>query len=129
MKEKYVENKYAEMWFEDGLVYTVFKRDTVITAQAAETIIEDRKKISNEKVSPIFIDLRNMVSTENAARSYMASKKAQQYLSAGALLINNEIHRLLMNLWLKIDKPSIPTKGFTDKAKALQWLEQFKYQN
>jgi hypothetical protein len=70
-----------------------------------------------------------MISTENAARAYMASRPAQQFLSAGAILINNEIHRLLMNLWLKIDKPYIPTKSFTDKEKALEWLKSFKFQN
>ena len=128
-REKYVNNQYAEIWFENGLVHTVFKPDTIITVDVAERVTNDRLKVSDGKLSPIFIDLRNMVSTENAARTYMASPPAQQFLSAGAVLINNEIHRLLMNLWLKIDKPYIPTKSFTDKGKALEWLETFKVQN
>jgi hypothetical protein len=128
-KEKYVENPYAEIWFENGVIYTVFKPNTVITMEVAERVTEDRIKVSEGRTLPIFIDLRNMVSTENAARAYMASKSAQKFISAGAILINNEIHRLLTNLWLKIDRPIIPTKSFTEKEKALQWLERYKFQN
>jgi hypothetical protein len=127
MKDRYLENNYVEIWFENGLVHEIFKPQCVLTLESAEDIVRDRLKVSDGKMSPIFIDLRNMVSTTNAARSYMASTEAQAYLSAGALLINNEIHQLLLNLWLKIDKPFIPTKGFTDKQKALLWLEQYKY--
>jgi len=129
LRENYVDNPFAEIWFENGLVHTVFKRDTIITVAVAEKVTSDRLKVSDGKISPIFIDLRNMLSTENAARTYMASKPAQQFLSAGAILIDNQIHNLIMNLWLKIDKPFIPTKSFTDKSKALEWLEGFKVQN
>jgi hypothetical protein len=129
MPEIYVNNPYAEIWFEDGIIHTVFKPNTVITVAVAEQVINDRITVSNGKISPIFIDVRNMVSTENAARAYMASQPAQQFLNAGALLINNQIHQLLTNLWLRIDKPIIPTKSFTDKEKALEWLETFKVPN
>ncbi len=129
MKDRYLENKYVEIWFDNGLVYEIFKPGCILTISAAREIVQDRLKVSDGKISPIFIDLRNMVSTENAARSYLASAEAHEYLSAGGLLINNEIQRLLMNLWLKIDKPYVPVKGFTNENKALEWLEQFKYLN
>ncbi len=129
MKDRYIENEYVEIWFENGLVYEVFKPGTVINIAAAERIVKDRLTVSAGKTSPIFIDLRQMVATDNRSRSFLASEEAQEFLSAGALLINNEIQRLLMNLWLKIDRPYIPVKGFTDMAKALEWLETYKYMN
>ena len=129
IKERYLENEFVEIWFQGGLVYEVFKPYTSITVKAAEIIVRDRLKVSDGKTSPIFIDLRNVVTIDNASRSFLAQTEAVEYLTAGAILITNEIQRLLMNLWLKIDKPLIPTRGFTDKEKALQWLEQFKYLN
>lgn len=129
IRERYVENQYAEIWFENGLVYAICKPDCVLSIDATRLIVQDRKRVSNGKKSPIFLDLRNMVSADNATRTYLASAESQEYITAGAILINNYIQRMLMNLWLKIDKPVIPTKGFTDKEKALQWLEQYKFLN
>src|SRR5690348_6389401 len=105
MKERCIENEYVEIWYENGLIYEIFKPNSVITIKAAEIIVRDRMKVSDQKISPIFIDSRNVISMDNASRSYLAKKEAQEYLSAGALLINNEIQRFLMNLWLRIDKP------------------------
>ena len=128
-KDRYLENEYVEIWFENGLVHEIFKPGCVLTMYAAKVIVRDRLYVSGQKISPIFIDLRNMVTADNASRAFLATRESQEYLSAGALLISNEIQRLLMNLWLKINKPLIPTKGFTDETKALTWLEQFKYLN
>src|SRR5687767_6938131 len=107
MKENYIENQYIEIWFENGLVHAVAKPDTILTRAVAETLVETRLKVSNKRTSPILIDFRNVVAADNASRSFMASSESQKYLSAGAILINNQIHKLLMNLWLKIDKPVI----------------------
>lgn len=133
MKQKerlrYIENDYAEIWFEDGIVHIVYKPGCVLNINNIKPIVEDRIKVSDGKLSPILIDLRNLVSSDNATRSYLATEEAEKYLNAGAMLINNEIQRLLMNLYLKIDKPRLPAKVFTSREKALEWLEQFKYLN
>lgn len=129
MKERYLENDYAEIWFENGVVHIVYKPGCVLNINNIKPIVEDRIKVSNEKVSPILIDLRNVVSSDNGTRSYLATPYAEKYLNAGAMLINNEIQRLLMNLYLKIDKPNLPARVFTNREKALAWLEQFKYLN
>lgn len=133
MKQKerlrYVENSYAEIWFEDGIVHIVYKPGAVLNINNIKPIVQDRIKVSDGKVSPILIDLRNLVTSDNATRSYLATDEAEKYLNAGAMLINNEIQRLLMNLYLKIDRPRLPAKVFTNREKALEWLQQFKYLN
>lgn len=129
MKDRYLENDYAEIWFENGIVHIVYKPGCVLNINNIKPIVEDRIKVSNGRISPILIDLRNVVTSDNAARSYLATPEAERYLNAGAMLITNEIQRLLMNLYLRIDKPNLPAKVFTNKEKALEWLEQFKYLN
>jgi hypothetical protein len=129
MKDRYLENDYAEIWVEDGIVHIVYKPGCILNINNIKPIVQDRIKVSNEMVSPILIDLRNLVSSDNATRAYLATPEAEKYLSAGAMLISNEIQKLLMNLYLKIDVPKLPAKVFTNKEKALEWLNQFKFSN
>ena len=129
MKDRYLENEYAEIWFEDGIVHIVYKAGCILNINNIKPIVQDRIKVSNGMISPILIDLRNLVSSDNATRAYLATPEAEKYLSAGAMLINNEIQKLLMNLYLKIDVPKLPAKVFTNEEKAMVWLSQFKFSN
>ena len=128
-KERFTENEYVEIWIENGIVYEVFKPDTILTIDVAKQVVIDRLKVSNEMTTPIFIDIRNLISSDSRARQYMASKGAVDYISAGAFLMDNELMRLLGNIFIKVDKPLIPTKLFTDTEKALTWLQSFKFLN
>lgn len=129
MRDRYIENDFAEIWFESGIVHIVYKAGCVLNITNIKPIVQDRIKVSNGKVSPILIDLRNLVTSDNATRAYLATPEAEKYLNSGAMLITNEIQKLLMNLYLKIDVPKLPAKVFTNKEKALEWLERFKFHN
>lgn len=129
MKERYLENDYAQIWFEGGIVYEIFKKDTILSLEVSKRVVSDRLKVSNNIPSPIYIDLCNVITTDTRARKYMASKEAVEYITAGGFLIDNEIMKLAGNIFIKIDKPLVPVKLFTDKDKALAWLQQFKFMN
>jgi hypothetical protein len=125
-KKNYFENEYTQMWIEDEILYLVYKPNLITTINVAKKIVEDRLKISNGLSRPIFLDARNLVSVDRASMKYYKTKESMQHASAGAFLINHPIARFIGNIFLNIDKPPIPAKIFTDKAKALQWLEYYK---
>jgi hypothetical protein len=126
MREQYFENDFFEVWQEEGIIYTVFKKNTVLNLEVSHSAVAERMKVSNGKTSPIFIDLRNVYSTDTKARKYMASKEAVEFIAAGAFLIDNEIMKLAGNIFIRIDKPFVPARLFTDKDKAIQWLQNYK---
>lgn len=126
MKEQYVENDFFEIWREDGIIFTVFKKNVVLNLEISKQVVAERMKVSNGKPTPIFIDLINVVTTDTKARKYMASKEAVEFIKAGAFLLDNEIMKLAGNIFIKIDKPLITTKLFTDRDKAIAWLQDFK---
>ena len=128
-KERFIENEYVQIWYENGIVYQVFKPECILTLDVAKKVVEARLSVSNKMTTPIFIDLTNVVTTNTAARKFLAKGEALQFLSAGAFLLDNELMRLAGNVFIYIDKPLIPTKLFTDRDKAEKWLEQFKYLN
>jgi hypothetical protein len=126
MKEQYFENEFFEVWKEDGIIFTVFKKNTILNLEVSQSAVTERMKVSNGRTTPIFIDLTNVYSTDTKARKYMASKEAVEFIAAGAFLIDNEIMKLAGNIFIKIDKPYVPARLFTDKDKALQWLQNYK---
>lgn len=97
-----------------------------INLEIAKKLVTDRKKISKGKTYPVFVNLGKFVEMDKDARDFMACDESTKGLSAMAILFSNWLHRSAGNLWLLINKPKIPTKLFSSKKDALDWLEQFK---
>lgn len=57
------------------------------------------------------------------ARRAGASLEYSKHVAALALCSNKLHETIIGNLFLKINKPIVPTKFFDDRAKALQWLK------
>ena len=129
LPNSYMENEYVELWEEEGIIYEKFKPQTVLNMEAGRKVVEDRMKLSNNRVMPMLVDIKNLVSVDVQTRRWMATEEALAYLSAGAFIINNTLTRLFFNTFLKLDKPKIPTRGFPNESKALIWLEHYKRVN
>ncbi|MGP8217413.1 MAG: STAS/SEC14 domain-containing protein [Bacteroidia bacterium] len=127
MKEHYIDHEFFEIWLENGIVYEIFKKNSILDLPLARQVVQERLKVSNCNYTPIFIDLRNIFYTDTKARKYLATQEAVNYITAGAMLLDNEIMKLAGNIFIKIDKPLIPTKLFTDRDKALLWLQSYKH--
>ena len=128
-KQNFLANEYVEIWIEDGIIFEVFKPGTTINLEAGKKVVADRLKISNGKTMPLFVDMRQLLSINKETRRYMASQDALHYLSAGAFLVKSTINRMAFNAFRIISKPPIPTKGFTNREKALNWLKYVKNVN
>lgn len=128
-KEQYIENDFVELWEENGIVYGKYKPGVCLNLEGAKRVVEDRAKVFNKMTKPLFVDFTNLISIDTKAREYFTSKENVQQISAAGFLLNNIINRLLFNVFVKIHKPIFPSKSFTDKSSALEWLEFFKNHN
>ena len=70
----------------------------------------------------IYISTNPLLHSTNEAREFAASDEAQEFTFANAVLVNTAAKKILFNLYLKINKPKIPTKGFNNREDALAWL-------
>ena len=127
MKENLIDTSYCSSWLENGIVYNVYKPGLIITIDIAKQMVGQRLEVSKNISRPVFIDIRNLIAIDAASRSYLAGDEGVKYASAGAIYLNNYIQFLLGNVFLKIDNPLIPTRLFTEKEKALLWLQQHKH--
>ena len=125
MKESYFENDFITIYIEYGIVFCIYKENVVVSLEFAKAMVDQRLIITQDKVYPIFADIRVLKYTTKEARQYLKGKGAEG-LSAGAFLINSAVQQILGNYFIKFDRPPIPIRLFTDQGKALQWVQKFK---
>jgi hypothetical protein len=121
----YYENEYAQFWIKDGILFFKYKQSIVIDLSIAHQIVADRIQMQNEKSYPVLCDIRGVVDTDKAARDYLAQSGSLLAKAVG-IVTNQSVSVIMTSFYLKISKPSVPTKIFTDESSALAFLETYK---
>lgn len=119
------EKNFIKVWIEDDIAYINLYTDT-LTLFEVEEGIKRRCEVTKSNSYPMFVDIRPIKSVSREARERLSQKDAGKGCIAVALLVNSKIQEVLYNFFAAINKPPSPTKLFTNKEKALKWLEQFK---
>jgi hypothetical protein len=123
MKE--IETQDVFFRIENEVLFCSYKPHLEIDIVAAKRIIKDRIDFTEGKAYPIMIDFSNMKSVTKEARDYMNSPSGGLIgLLCGAFLSKSVVATLFINLYLKINNPTIPAKFFTNKADARNWLNK-----
>ncbi|MFZ6009124.1 MAG: hypothetical protein ACOYXT_02155 [Bacteroidota bacterium] len=121
MKEHYFENDFAEFWVENGILFFVYKQGVTLDVEAAKRIVADRVKAQKNVSYPVFCDMRGIKDIDKNARDYLA-KEGSQLVKAVGVLIESPVTKIMGNFYLKINQPLTPTRMFTDKNNALEFL-------
>lgn len=117
---------YVRFEMNNGILYVTYSPDAVITLNIAKEITKQRIEYTNAVPCPLLISYEGLKAFDKESRDYSAAAEGIKGVLAGALLTNSVYTEFFGNFFLRITKPEIPAKVFTDKAKALEWLEQFK---
>lgn len=111
---------------------TIYKRkDGVIETHCTDMsygvnelmeIVQATGKITGQKRALIlvFASLRTLVSSE--ALKFMATPESVKYSLAEAYVVKSTAQKILVNFYLRFNKPSVPTRFFSDTKKAEKWL-------
>jgi hypothetical protein len=124
MMRNYHENEFAQFWIDNGILYFKYKPKVVINLSAAQRIVADRIQFQNEIVYPIFCDIRGIMDSDKAARDYLAQSGSILAKAVG-LIGHQSISLIMTSFYLKISKPRVPTRIFTDESAALIFLKGF----
>jgi hypothetical protein len=118
------ENEYANFWIESGILYFVYKKNAAIDLNAAKQIVDERIRFQQQKDYPIFCDIRGIKNIDKAARDFLA-KEGSSYTKGVAVVVDTPMTKIISNFYLGLNKPIAPTKMFTDRQEALNYLQQF----
>lgn len=110
---------------EDGIVEIVFKKSSNIGVVECKEMIETYRANLEPKKYPLLHVIEDFVNIEKSAREFSATEEGLSFSKAEAYVMNSLAHKLLANFYMKVDKPSVPTKFFTNKTEAEDWLVNY----
>ncbi len=110
---------------QSGLAELLLKHNTVFDTK---DIIEGKKFIThflNGKKAFILLELEGDAYTTKEARELAASPEHGTHHGAIAFSSNKLAYKILGNMYIKINRPTAPTRFFNNRKEALHWLNSF----
>lgn len=127
MERNIFKNDYVEFYIENGILYGRFLKSLIVDTIIAQQVVDLRGNISNGKDYLTIVDMTNLKGATKDARKFMAcSENGFRGIKAAAFISDKAISNLLLNLFLKINKPKKPCKYFIHKEEALKWLQTYE---
>jgi hypothetical protein len=114
----------STMWFdEDGIFCSVTKKDAALTKEALEDTFNFIRKNAGDKKILWLGDVTHASLPTTEARDF-AGEETPKFVKALALITNSELSKMIANVFLVLKKPAYPTKLFTNKKDAKDWLQK-----
>ena len=79
-------------------------------------------ELSGDQVYPILVDIRKIRSISKEARDHFAMRDRKPGVVAIAMLVSSPLSRIIGNFFLGLNHPSVPTRMFTDRERAEEWI-------
>ncbi len=124
--EKKVDFSFATLILtKDGIAVLDFKDNQEISLDNAIELNETLATLIKGIRVPILMIMGEFTNYSDEAKSYSASYEGTKYSLAEAILVKNIGLRIVAQMYLVINKPSVPTKFFTKTEDAIVWLKSY----
>jgi hypothetical protein len=110
---------------EDGIIELHSNENHVYTIDDVKETVEAFGKLSDFKKVPILIIGGSFSTLASETRAFMASEESLKYSKAEAFILKSLSQKILINFYIKFDKPVVPTKVFTKEEESIKWLRGF----
>ena len=120
--EQQVKSENYNIEITNGILYVDALTEN-LTFDIVDEMIKLRHKITNGKTLPILGDFKNVKYFPRDARERMADKDAGAGTYCAALVIRSPTQAVLFNFFNRIYKAPSPTKLFSDRSKAEDWIK------
>jgi len=110
----------------NSILYCDFFLSTYNDMDAAREHVQGLQNTLGSHKALFLIDIVGVKKASKDFRDYMASDDVAVMSTAHAIYIDSGIAKIMGNLYLKFSKPKIPTKIFTSKEDAIEWLLSIK---
>ncbi|GAB4567379.1 MAG: hypothetical protein Tsb0020_19870 [Haliangiales bacterium] len=124
---RYIDRPYARFELHSGDFLEIrYQPEIYVDVIIAQELLQTCVEIAGELAPlPVLVSLGNMRGITNDARMYLAQSDIQRQLCARvALVYESRIGRMLVNLFIHLQRPNVPTRAFSDRQRAIDWLLQ-----
>lgn len=110
---------------DNGIIHIHFKPGAEIELSDSMLIVEAMEKVGKGKKYPILIDAGEFVTINKEVREFSASEESNIYTLADAIAYSSLAQKLIADFYIKNNEPVVPTKNFSTKEDAIEWLKTF----
>lgn len=126
MRNLLLDNEFMKIESESGIVIGTFNTD-LTDIETIKSIVKMRIEVTqNLDPYPLIVNIKNVKNSTKEVRDFLASKKAAERVTVTALVVESMLTATIGNFFLRISKPPVPTKIFTDEVSATNWLNAYK---
>ncbi len=118
------ETKYVTMFIHEGIYQATFKPLDTLGIEIAAATVQDRLDFFNKTACPCLFDITAVKQTTKEARDFMATE-GNQLVLASAMIVTSPMLKMMANFYILVNKPTNPTRLFTDRESGLNWLRTF----
>lgn len=118
-------SQYVDLKWIGKVLQATYKPGPKIDLDAARIILKERLEFTENKDVPVLVVDSGIVSMDKSARDFLSSNEGIKGIRASALISQSKVNSMLVNFIIKISRPNLPVKVFTDRAEAISWLEGF----
>lgn len=116
----------ASIRLTDDLFRINIKEDAEVGLDDAVEIAKIATELTQNTSVIVLADARLHCSITSEARKYFAEHSVKNRFTAVAVLSDSLPVRILLNFYVNIDRPDVPTKLFSNEPEALEWLNSFR---
>jgi hypothetical protein len=110
----------------DGIVRVDFKDNCDISETESSTICDYIWEMAEYNDALVLMKPGNGTEFDQSARNFSAGPNGTRFTLADAIVVESLAHKLIANFYLKINKPLVPTRVFSNTKEAEKWLLSFK---
>jgi len=116
--------KFDSVLVEEGIIEIVVKEAVQIEVEDLYLIKEANIEVMGDRKYCVIVTSHFLSSISKEARELVASKEYSMNTIAKALIVNSIGQQMVGNFYLKVNRPHIKTKLFSERNKAIEWLRK-----
>lgn len=108
----------------DGILQINISPNSDILVNHIKIMVTTAIEICNGKSTPLIMFIGEFSTFSKEAREFSANRENLGVITSIAYVLNNLGQRLIINFFIKVNKPTMPIKMFGHEKDAILWLKK-----
>lgn len=117
--------KYMTIKLMDGIILVTFNYGLKITLDIAKEMVQERIQMQQGVSHPLVIVAKGFKIDSKEVREYL-KKEGIVGLKSGAFVVENIFEKVMVNFFLIVVPPKVPSKMFTNLEEAMEWSKKYR---
>ncbi len=123
MQSTIINNKVKVVQGDDQIYKYIAINNCTIDIDTLQKMTKTGDDWNGTRLCANLVDVRDMLFIDSKTREYAAAQY-RPHVAGQAILINSKVSSYFANIFLKFNKPKVPTRLFTLEEEALSWLKE-----